>query len=54
MLDVIFDIKVNSDISSYAGRPALADVRLGDLHDRKSGDVLSHPGPPPEHDTTIL
>lgn len=54
MLDVIFDIEVNGDISSYAGRPALSDVRLGDLHDRKSGNVLSHPGPPPKHDTTIL
>lgn len=54
MLDVIFDIEVNSDISSYACRPALSDVRLGDLHDGKRGNVLSHPGPPPKHDTTIL
>lgn len=54
MLDVIFDIEVNSDISSYAGRPALSDVGLGDLHDGKRRDVLSHPGPAPEHHATIL
>lgn len=54
MLDVIFDIEVNSDISSYAGRPALPDVGFCDLHNGKGGDVLSHPGPAPEHHTAIL
>lgn len=54
MLDVIFDIEVNSNISSYTGRPALPDVGLCDLHDGKGGDVLSHPGPAPEHHAAIL
>lgn len=54
VLDVIFDIEVNSDISSYAGGPALSDVGLGDLHDGKRGDVLSHPGPAPEHHAAVF
>lgn len=54
MLDVIFDIEVNGDISSYAGRPALPNVGLCDLHDGKGGDVLSHPGPAPKHYAAIL
>lgn len=54
MFDVIFDIEVNSDISSYACGPALPNVGLCDLHDGKGGDVLSHPGPAPKHHAAIL
>lgn len=35
VLDVIFDIEVNSDICSYTSRPALSNVGLGHFHNGK-------------------
>lgn len=54
MLDMILYIEVNSDIGSHTGRPALSDVRLGNLDYGKGGDRLSHPGPASKHHSTVL
>jgi len=51
---MILYIEVNGDVSSHAGRPALPNIGLGNLHDRKGGDGLSHPGPASEHHSAVL
>lgn len=54
MLDVILYVEVDSDISSDTSRPAFPDVGFGNLDNGKGCDRLSHPGPAPEHHSTIL
>ena len=54
MLDVVSDVEVDGDVGADAGGPVLPDVGLGHLHDGEGGDVLSHPGPSPEHRAPVL
>lgn len=54
MLDMILYVEVDGDVGSDSSRPALSNIWLGNFHNREGGDWLSHPGPAPKHDSTIL
>lgn len=54
MFDVILYIEVNCNVGSDTSRPALPNVRLGNLNNGERADGLSHPGPASEHHTSIL